>query len=334
VTLPGCGSRPVAAVFGGAVLFHGAGVVARILAACGLVGAVACTPDFQSRSQVTDLRVLAIREEALEPDRSSRFADAAIDPAAQTAQPVRVRALVVDPHPRQLLVVPGRVCSPTDSGRCDGARTYDPDPGSIAGAEPAAEQQPQYTLQVPSDVVALALQDDRLKGFGGIRVQFSLEVHDGDPHDPVMASKILLYTTAPDAMRNRNPEVVGLEITRAGAHFATVAPGETLTVTAGVEYGLRPVLGPGGAGIEEYDTVDLTGQTIHLRETPRYSFFATVPIDFDRDDADEPLPGQPQPANGIARFTAGVGSGSMWVVARDGRGGIGWISVRCTAASP
>jgi hypothetical protein len=149
-----------------------------------------------------------------------------------------------------------------------------------------------------------------------------------------MASKILLYTTAPESMRNHNPEVIGLEITRGGAHVATVASGQTLAVAAGIEYGVRPVLGPGSAGIEEYDTVDLTGQTIHLRETPRYSFFATAPFDLDRDDADEPLPGQPQPANGIARFTAGVGSGSMWVVARDGRGGIGWIGVQWTTTSP
>ena len=308
------------------MLFHGAGVVARILAACGLVGAVACTPDFQSPSQVTDLRVLAIRQEALdEPGDTSRFADASVDFEALTAQPVRVRALVVDPNARDP-VVHGSLCAPMDSGRCDGAPTFK--------LSPTASGEPEITLDVPSDFVALAKQDDRLKGFGGIRVQLSLEASDGDPHDPVMASKILLYTTAPESMRNQNPDVVGLEITRDGAHVATVAPGETVAVAPGVEYGVRPLLGPGASGIEEYDAVDLTGQTIHLRETPRYSFFSTVPIDFDRDDADEPLPGQPQPANGIARFTAGAGSGSIWVVARDGRGGIGWISVRCTAASP
>jgi len=327
VTLPGFRLRPVAAVFGGAALFPGAGIVARILAACGLVTAAACTPDFQSPSQVTDLRVLAIRQEALDDDGiTSRFADASVDFEALTAQPVLLRALVADPNARQSLAVRGSLCAPTDSGRCDGVPTFD--------VPPAPSGEPQIRLDVPSDFVALAKEDDRLKGFGGIRVQFSLEASDGDPHDPVMASKILLYTTAPESMRNQNPEVVGLEITRDGAHVATVAPDKTVAVAPGVEYGLRPVLGLGASGIEEYDAVDLTGQTIHLRETPRYSFFSTVSIDFDRDDADEPLPGQPQPVNGIARFTAGAGSGSIWVVARDGRGGIGWISVRCTATSP
>jgi len=332
VTLPGCGLRPVAAVSGGAALFPGAGVVARILAACGLVTAAACTPDFQSPSQVTDLRVLAIRQEALDDNGSPQFADASVDLATHAAQKVRVTALVVDASPGKPLAAQGRICSPTDSGRCEGVPTLDV--GQSPPAPAATEQQPRFEFQAPPDVVALALEDDRLKGFGGIRVQFSLEASDGDPHDPVMASKILLYTTAPESMRNQNPEVVGLEITRDGAHVATVAPDETVAVAPGVEYGLRPVLGPGASGIEEYDAVDLTGQTIHLRETPRYSFFATVSIDFDRDEADEPLPGQPQPVNGIARFTAGAGSGSIWVVARDGRGGIGWISVRCTATSP
>jgi hypothetical protein len=305
------------------------------LAACCLVLAAACTPDFESASDVRDLRVLAIRQEALESDGGSEFADAFVDLTAQTAQDVRIRALVADAHPQKALAAHGRVCSPTDSGRCDDVPAFDlGSPAAGVLPEPAIEQKPEYRLAIPPDVVALARQDDRLQGFGGIRVQFSLEAADGDPHDPVMASKILLYTTAPASMRNHNPDVVGLEITRDGAAVTTAGPGGTITVLPGVEYGLRPVLGAGTSGIEEYDTVDLSGNTIHLRETPRYSFFSTAPIGFDRDDADEPLPGQPEPTNGIARFTAGAGSGSMWVVARDGRGGIGWISVHCTAAAP
>ena len=39
---------------------------------------------------------------------------------------------------------------------------------------------------------------------------------------------------------------------------------------------VRPVLGSGGSGIEEYDTTDLAGNTVHLREEPRYSFFSTA----------------------------------------------------------
>ncbi len=309
------------------------------LGACGAVLAAACTPDFQSASQVTDLRVLAIRQEAIdEPDAgSSRFADAFIDLAASTVQPVRVKALVADPQPRRALAVGAHVCSPTDSGRCDVGPSLDLRAPNSSLAS-ATEQQPQYMLDstraIPPELIAGARQDDRLKGFGGIRVQFSLEVDDGDPHGPVLASKTLLYSTAPEAMRNQNPDIVRLEITRDGAHVATVAEGETLAITAGVEYGVRPLLGAGTSGIEEYDAVDLSGNLVHLREEPRYSFFATSPIDVDRDQADEPLPGQPEPANGIARFSTAAGPGSLWVVVRDGRGGIGWIGVRCSATPP
>ncbi|HYV66301.1 MAG TPA: hypothetical protein VE964_08660 [Myxococcales bacterium] len=292
------------------------------LAACGLLAAVACTPDFQSPSQVTDLRVLAIRQEV-----DGGFADAFVDLAAPSVQEAQVRALVVDPLLRGNLVAQGRICAPTDTGRCDGLQPFGPDQPLSQGA---MVQEPVYTLQVPPAAIAQALQSDDLKGFGGVRVQFSLEASDGDPHSPAMASKILLYTTAPESMRNHNPEIVALKITRDGVDQGAVMPGGTFSVTAGIEYGLQPVLESGPGGIEEYDTVDLSGKLVHLREEPRYSFFATTGVDFDRDDADEPLPGQPPPTNGIARFTAGPACGSIWVVARDGRGGVGWIGVSCT----
>ena len=117
-------------------------------AACGLVAGIACTPDFESANQVTDLRVLAIRQDALEQDGSSRFADAFVDPATGTAQRVRIRALVADAHPRQTLVTRGRICSPTDSGRCDDVPAFDVPPAAGTIPEPAIEQQPAYTLDL------------------------------------------------------------------------------------------------------------------------------------------------------------------------------------------
>jgi len=302
-----------------------------VLLATGGALALACTPDFESARQVTDLRVLAVRQEALDANGiPTDLADAFVDFAANTAQRVLVRALVADPHPRRRLTAQAQVCQPTDSGRCEGVPAFAVQP--FTAAEPALEETPEYRLDVATDVVKLALEDDRLKGFGGIRVQFWLAADDGDPHGPAEASKLLLYTTAPEASRNGNPKIVELQITaRDGAIVPPDPTSGTFPISAGVEYGVRPVLGTGRAGIEEYDTVDLSGNTIHLREEPRYSFFATLPLDVDRDDADEPLPGQPQPANGIARFSSGPGTSTMWVVVRDGRGGIGWISATFTA---
>jgi hypothetical protein len=282
-----------------------------LLIAC--AAAAACTPDFQSASQVTDLRVLAIRAQPPE---------AMVDFARQEVQAVEVEALIVDPNPRATLTVRGRVCFPTDSGRCDTPPIEPTNP---------LEQPPRFMLDarnVPPEFVAAAVQDDRLKGFGGIRVQFSMDADDGDPHGKVEASKILLYSTAPSDQRNRNPEITRVEITRDGAPVGTVLPGGTLALVPGVEYGIRPVAEP----IEEYDTLDLSGQNVHLREAPRYSFFGTAPLEFDRDEADEPLSGQVQPTNGIARVTLqSASTAMMWVVVRDGRGGVAWIGVRCDA---
>ena len=87
----------------------------RCAAFLALLGA--CTPSFQSQSQVVDLRVLAIRAEP---------AEAHVDLQANSVEPVVVRALVADPLPREALVVHGRVCFPTDSGRCDGSPDIDP----------------------------------------------------------------------------------------------------------------------------------------------------------------------------------------------------------------
>jgi hypothetical protein len=100
-----------------------------------------------------------------------------------------------------------------------------------------------------------------------------------------------------------------------------------------VEVGLLPHLGSGPDGAETYTTTDLSGKTVTLTESPRYSFFATDPVEVDGDTADEPLPGTVQP-RGISRFTAQrEGAGTAWIVVRDGRGGENWIEMPFRAAA-
>ena len=92
------------------------------LAACSLLAAAACTPDFQSPSQVTDLRVLAIQQEA-----DGGFADAFVDLATPSVEQVQVKALVVDPRARRGLVAHARICSVI--------RKWGGDVAGIAGAD-------------------------------------------------------------------------------------------------------------------------------------------------------------------------------------------------------
>ena len=107
----------------------------------------------------------------------------------------------------------------------------------------------------------------------------------------------------------------------------TAQAGERLSLQAGVATGVLPVLAAGEGGAETYTAVDLQGNTLSLTEAPRYSFFATTSADLDEGTADEPLPGT-RPPDGLVRLTPlQPGSGTFWIVVRDGRGGVGWLAV-------
>lgn len=273
---------------------------------------VACTPDFASVSQVTDLRVLAVQAEP---------PDALFD--ANHVDDVTVRVLAVDPFARADVRVNARICAPTTNLLCqDGPQlpldTLDRPAGSSIS----------WLLQVPPAVIAYAQQSDDLKGLGGIRVMLSMDLDDLDPAGKVYASKLLLYSPAAGHVPNHNPVIASLQLTDDTQPAGTLQPGDTLQLKTGVPKGLRPVLADGS--IEEYDTVDLTGKTVHLREQPAWKFFTTSKGDLDRDSADEPLDGV-APPEGMTRLTAlRAGAGTLWIVVRDGRGGESWLEVPWT----
>jgi hypothetical protein len=189
-----------------------------------------------------------------------------------------------------------------------------------------ADEGPSWTLQVPEAIVEAAVQDDDLKGFGGIRVQLSLSVEDGDPRGPVFADKVLLFSP-PGSSANHNPSIASLELTNDGASAGTVVPGDRPSFAVGVPVGILPHLAAGEGGAETYTTIDLQGNAITLTEALRYSFFALAGTDLDTATADEPLPGT-RPPQGLVRLTPlQRGPGTLWIVVRDGRGGIGWLAL-------
>jgi hypothetical protein len=284
----------------------------RLLAlACALA---ACTPDFDSPSRVHDLRVLAIRADPPE---------AIVDFAANSVQPVTVTALVVGMSAP--LEATWQVCFPTDNGRC----------GTPAATLPQIDDEAptQRTLEPDPALVAAAQQDDRLKGFDGIRLQLSLEVSAGDPNGPVWAQKLVVYSPPSTPDPNHNPAIESVELTQDGAPFAVFVPSDPpddarpQCLPLGVDIGMWPHLGSGPAGAETYTTTDLAGNVVTLTESPRYSFFATDPAELDEDTGDEPLPGV-VPPRGLVRITARqIGTGKAWIVVRDGRGGENWIEM-------
>lgn len=278
--------------------------------------AAGCTPNFASASEVTDLRVLAVQAEPPE---------AQFD-AQGNVQDVQLRILAVDPARGGLAFMTASLCAPTDSRRCESGPRFDlPRTTRDHGTE--------FATSVPgaliAPVVAFAQSNDKLKGLNGIRVMFALSVADGDPSGPVAADKILVYRKAGTAP-NHNPQLTGFALTVDGAAAVSAAPDQTLGLKVGVNYGLRPLLAPGAR--EEYDTTDLRGNVVHLREAPDYAFFTTPGAQFDRDTAYEPVDGV-APPDGLVRFEAlRAGSGTVWVVVRDGRGGESWLAVSWTAS--
>ena len=270
-----------------------------------------CTPSFASPSEVTDLRILAV---AAEPPEA--FAD--LD--AGTVTPVTVRLLVADPFQRQTpRITSASICFPTDNKLCDAGPSLQlatPDAGTY-----------ELSFSAPAALVVAALQDDRLKGLGGVRVQLDAVVDDGDPHGPVTGEKVLLYSTVPPEQANHSPQIALVEVKRGDGTTEPLAEGGTLQLRINEQVGLRPIHGDGGAGPETYTATDLSNQLVTLTEQLNYSFYGPLGVSWDQDRADEPLPGAPTPPFGIARLTGqAAGLWPFWMVVRDGRGGVSWLS--------
>jgi len=279
----------------------------RPLLLAAFAASAACTPSFEGPEIVRDLRVLAVQAEPPE---------ATIDLSTGKAAPVQVRVLAVDPAPREAMTASGSLCFPTDSRRCDEVQNV-----SIGAAQMVADEGPSWTLQVPPAIIQAAVQED-----GGVRVQLSVNVADGDPHGPVFADKVLLFSP-PGGSVNHNPSIASLELTNDGAPAGTVLGGGRPSLPVGVPIGILPHLAEGEGGAETYTTTDLQGNAVTLTESPRYSFFALAGADLDTAIADEPLPGT-RPPKGLVRLTPlQAGPGTLWIVVRDGRGGIGWLAV-------
>jgi hypothetical protein len=301
-----------------------------LLLACG------CTPSFESKEVVLDLRVLAVQAEPPE---------AQVDLDAGTIEDVQVTLLAVDPvHPDQPATVQPRLCLPSDGSRCGKTaidlRELAAPQGTIAFDLFSKVSDPRTLVPL----VVAAQQDDKLKGLDGVRVQLELGVDTRDPAGVQYGTKQLLFSTrAPgDPERNHNPRVAGLELIDLSDPLhpvsrGTLAPGEKIPLPSQRDLGLVPHLpcaasAPAGNdcrygipdGIEEYDAIDLTGRLVHLSEYPSWDFFTTDGAGLDRSGADEPLRGVPAPAAGLLRINAGSGTGTLWLVVRDGRGGVGF----------
>jgi hypothetical protein len=147
---------------------------------------------------------------------------------------------------------------------------------------------------------------------------------------------------------NRAPIIAALRSAEVGQPLADIPPPVfEIPMTVAKMNAVRPVLEPGA--LEEYDSLDLDGNPVHLRERVTYSFFSSDNLALGRglelnagreptvayrglDDfeADEPEPGTPEDPHGLFRAVAvhsGSRTGLFWIVVRDSRGGVSWTAV-------
>jgi hypothetical protein len=302
---------------------------------CAIVAA-ACTqnrdPCFTPPSVVSDTRVLAISVDPPSP---------VADLGTGTVEPVRLRTLIAGPDGSGgTFEVSWSVCAPgPDAAICPA--------GSVVATDGAWTRESFVEIRVPPELVAAALAADPLRGAGGIRVLAALRVAGANPE---LASTPILFAP-PGGPRNHAPAFAGVRAAREGFPYGPLGSTE-LGIFSGSPNGLRPVLQEGS--LEEFDTVDFAGRSIHLRERIEYSFYATPNLFVGRlghgttglavsygngngsdYQADEPAPGTADPPDGLIPLTA-LGSGILWIVARDSRGAAAWteISVRIQGEDP
>ncbi|MFL5423539.1 MAG: hypothetical protein ACJ783_00780, partial [Myxococcales bacterium] len=232
------------------------------------------------------------------------------------------------------------LCAPSDT---------DPGcpPGSAVASDPEWGPQSSVRVQVPSALLRQSIAADPLHGLRDVRVRVVVRVAGA-----ARASALLFFSSAPGPL-NRAPAMIGLRTGRDGNPLQDLPPtGLFLQLSEQHTNALRPVLAPDA--LEDYDSVDLAGNPVHLRERVTYSFYSDatlalgrgltlrlgdVPVviyrGLDDFEADEPEPGTPDTPEGLflaVPIHAGGSSGIVWIVARDSRGGISWMSVPYSAA--
>ena len=193
----------------------------------------------------------------------------------------------------------------------------------------------------PTDIEVPEPIRQGLLGIAGLNLTAELVVTSDDPETPeIVATRFInvsLESPLPNNARNRNPEGFSLRVSDRSADpvpppeppdppvLPRCVPGPGGPLKAGRAYALQPAGMP--AEPEPYWVIlagSGTDQPFELQmidETWFFSFFATAGR-FDKEISKSP--GAP---DNVWRLGAGdLGSQTLWLVVRDGRGGLAWCS--------
>jgi hypothetical protein len=272
----------------------------------GLV-ATGCAIDFEEPSNVLDLRTLAIRAEPPEL--------LAVGPLPA----VELRALVVDPRdPLREVTARWRACGSTTEHRCDESAVV-----LDLGATTSALPELGATLELEPALLDGARRQDLLQGFGGLPVVVEVSIEEGGPDHEVAFKEVVVQAVLPEGTApNSNPGAPGLL-----RDDAAWPEDEVPVIAPGVEVAIEPTSAAGDA--EPYAVFRFDLGTQELVEHIGYRFFATAG-QWNREQTGGPPNAISTETTVASRWTApeepptGGGLVTIWVVARDGRGGISW----------
>lgn len=281
----------------------GAGLLAAAIAA-----AAGCTGELDDRSDVRDLRVLAIQAT---PPELVLNDDVLPD--------VTLTALVADPRdPGRTIDYAWLACGLTDDLRCASA-DFALDLG--AGSAPLAEI--GAVMPVTEELVAAARELDTYLGFGGVSIVAELVLAAGSDEELHAIKQVpAVYSLPRDTTANRNPTPPALR------HDDVDWPeDEVLEVAAGTEVKVEPVSPPEDA--ETYSVLRFDLDHEELQEYLEYDFFATAGP-WNRSSSGGPPEVVSTETTLASRWTAPdevpAEDVTLWVVVRDGRGGTAWTT--------
>lgn len=267
-----------------------------------------CGPDFELQSEIRRVRVLAIQAEP---------AELVVDPDASTLPgPMTFNALAVTPDARPV-TVRYALCRLTGNpydGRCPGDDSVPLPDGELSLSDPNVQAVLLEALAAgnPGGGGTLDPEDPALREAlaRGIPLFIGYEATDGSGTPEGTERGVRRVTLRATTTPNQNPVVS--DVLWDGAPLTGPLP-------VSREVTFTPVLAEGSVEIEETDEGPRPEQVF-------FSWFATGDGEVKEFRSQEPVEGRPGDPTSAYDTPATPQRVTFWVVARDGRGGVGWLS--------
>lgn len=290
--------------------------------ACAALSGAGCLQPQDDPSTVDDLRVIAIAIER--PEIFSPTCDARALPVL--AQRVVYTALIADPAGggRALRYELWACSDPADRTCGERADRVLVARGETRAGELAVPMRPGLLLlEDGTPLLQRVIQKDPFGGLGGGRMPLVLHLFAGE--EAIYAQKLMVFGCAffPQMRANQTPLLPGAGLNLGGEAWPAGTP--------------REVSGRGGAVVEPVDFSALQEpyivpsfelQPVHLEERWRLAYYADVGTfsphetggtNAAGEDARHRTTWRPPPEDAAAAEV------NVWVVVRDGRGGVSWV---------